>query len=415
MDASSHAIYTEILIFSFLIVLSGFFSSSEVVFFGVNKYILKLRKNKPIYSALLNLLSKPREVLLTILLGNEVVNILISSYGTKLFVEALGSKGAGLAVIFSSILIFIFGEVLPKNIVLPFTTRLASFYYIPFILIHRLMYPLRWLLTLPVNKLIEIIKVEEREKSAKEVFAELLELGISMGYFDKREVEPVERAIVLDDVTLKEIMTPKPDMFMLPEDLTLEEAFEEILQKKHSKIPLYSKSPDEVVGIVYVKDLIPTQENLKRKLGDFKREAIFVPEILSLKDLIREMRENRTQIVLVVGEHGELSGIVSLYDIMNYLFGDVRESWEGDILKVSKMTYIVNGWADVERVAKEIGFNLPEDYEYDTIGGFVMSMLSKVPQEGDYFIYDGFKFVVDKMEGNRIISLFITYKEEEKP
>lgn len=415
MDASSHAIFTEILIFSFLLFLSGFFSSSEVVFFGANRYILKLREKGRVYSALLSLLSKPREVLLTILLGNELVNILISSYGTTLFVKTFGSKGAGLAVIFSSSLIFIFGEVLPKNVVLPFATRLAPLYYIPFILVHKLMYPLRQLLTLPVNKLIEIIKVEEKEKSAREAFIELLEVGVSMGYFDKKEVEPVERAIALEDVIVKEIMTPKPDIFMLSEDITLEEALEEIIQRKHSKIPLYSKSPDQIVGILYVKDLIPTQNNLRKRLGDFKREALFVPELLSLKDLIKEMRENGAQIALVVGEHGELSGIVSLYDIMEYLFGDVRESWEEDILRVSKRAYIVSGWVDIERVAKEVGFSLPEDYEYDTIGGFVMTMLSKVPQEGDYFIYDGFKFVVDKMEGNRIISVFITSKEEEKP
>jgi len=414
MDASSHAIYTEVLILTFLLFLSGFFSASEVVFFGANPYLLKLKRRRRIYSALLRLLSKPREVLLTILIGNELVNILISSYGTKLFVDLFGSKGAGIAVLFSSTLIFLFGEVLPKNMVLPFTTRLAPIYYIPFVLLYKLMYPIRRVLSMPVNRLIEMIKVEEKEKEPREAFLELIEVGLSMGYFDRKEIEPVERAISLRDITVKEIMTPKPDIFMLWEELTLGEAIEEIIQKKHSKIPLYSKSPDHITGILYVKDIVPLYANLKRKLGELKREALFVPEILSIIDLIKEMRSKGTQIALVVGEHGELSGLVSVYDIMKYLFGDVQESWEEDIIKLSKNTYLVSGWVDVERVAKEIGFSLPEDYEYDTIGGFVMAMLSKVPEEGDEFVYDGFKFVVDKMEGNRIVSLFITQKEEEK-
>ncbi|MFN3976323.1 MAG: hemolysin family protein [Aquificaceae bacterium] len=414
MDASSHAIYTELLIFTFLLFLSGFFSSSEVVFFGANPYLLKLKRRRRIYSALMRLLSKPREVLLTILIGNEMVNILISSYGTKLFVDLLGSKGAGFAILFSSALIFFFGEVLPKNLVLPYTTKLAPIYYIPFILIYKLMYPVRRALSMPVNRLIEMIKVEEREKEPREAFFELMELGLSMGYFDRKEIEPVERAISLRDLTVKEIMTPKPDIFMLREDLTLEEALEELIKIKHSKIPLYSESPDHITGILYVKDIVPLHANLKRRLGDLKREALFVPEILSVVDLIKEMKGKGTQIALVVGEHGELSGLVSVYDVMKYLFGDVRESWEEDIVKLSKSTYLVSGWVDVERVAKEIGFSLPEDYEYDTIGGFVMAMLSKVPEEGDEFIYDGFKFVVDKMEGNRIVSLFITSKEEER-
>ncbi|MFN7064982.1 MAG: hemolysin family protein [Aquificaceae bacterium] len=410
MEGSSHAIYTEILIFTFLLLLSGFFSSSEVVFFGANRYLLKLRQNKRLYSALLVLLSKPREVLLTILFGNELVNILISSYSTKLFLETFGPKGAGMAVVFSSMLIFLFGEVLPKNIVLPFTTRLAPVYYLPFILVYRFMYPARRLLTMPLEKLIDMINVEEEEKETKESFAELLELGIAMGYFDTKGMEPVERSINLDELTVKEIMTPKPDMFVLSEDLTLEEVLEEIIKRKHSKIPLYSQSPDHIVGILYVKTAVPTKDNLRKKLSDFRRDALFVPELLSLKGLIREIREKGTQIALVVGEHGELSGLVSVQDIMRYLFGEVRESWEEDILKVSRDTYMVNGWADVERVAKEIGFSLPEDYEYDTIGGFVMTMLSRVPEEGDQFVYDGFKFVVDKMEGNRVVSVFI--KEE---
>ncbi|MEN3027887.1 MAG: hemolysin family protein [Aquificaceae bacterium] len=414
MDASSPAIYTEVLIFTFLLFMSGFFSSSEVVFFGANRYLLKLREKKKIYRALLNLLSKPGEVLLTILLGNELVNILISSYGTKLFVEFLGPKGAGFAVLFSSSLIFLFGEVLPKNVVLPFTTRLAPIYYLPFLFIHRLTEPLRLLLIMPVRRLTGVLEVGEKVKEPEEAFTELLEMGLSLGYFEGRDLEVVQRAIKLRETTVKEIMTPKPDIFMLPESLTLEEALEEIVQRKHSKIPLFSESHDQVTGILYVKDLTLSQESSKRRLWEFKREALFVPEILSITELVREMRSHGTQIAVVIGEHGELSGLVSVYDIMRYLFGDVPESWEEDIIRVSKDTYLVNGWVDVERVATKIGFNLPEDYEYDTIGGFVMAMLSKVPEEGDQFIHDGFKFVVDKMEGNRIVNIFVTLKEEER-
>ncbi len=414
MDGSSHVIYTEVLIFLFLLFMSGFFSSSEVVFFGANRYLLKLRERRSIYGALLKLLSKPREVLLTILLGNELVNILISSYGTKLFVDLMGPKGAGFAVIFSSVLIFIFGEVLPKNTVLPFTTRLAPIYYIPFVLIHGLMRPVRMVLIGPVSRLAGLVDVEEKSKNPGEVFMEILETGIALGYFDKKDMETVERAISLKDTTVKEIMTPRPDIFMLPEDSLLEEVLEEIIHKKHSKIPLFSKSPDNVIGILYIKDIVPLSKNLKRPLKDFKRPALFVPEILSITDLIREMRNQGTQTALVVGEHGEISGLVSTYDIMKYLFGDVPESWEEDIVKVSKDTYMVSGWVDVETVAKKIGFGLPEDYEYDTIGGFVMAKLSKVPEEGDEFFYDGFKFAVDKMEGNRIVNVFITAKSEEK-
>ncbi|MCS6876244.1 MAG: hemolysin family protein [Aquificaceae bacterium] len=414
MDASYYAIYTEVLIFTFLLFLSGFFSSSEVVFFGANRYLLLLREKKRVYSALSKMLSRPAEVLLTILLGNELVNILISSHGAKLFVELFGPKGTGFAVLFSSTLIFLFGEVLPKNVVLPFANKLAPIYYLPFIFIHRLTKPFRFVFIYPMKRLTGDEYASQRDKEPAEVFKELFDMGVSLGYFDRKDMECIERAFSLKETTVKEIMTPKPDMFMLPENITLEQALDEIILRKHSKIPLFSESHDHITGMLYVKDIVPSPENLKKELRDFKKEALFVPEILSITELIEELRSHKTQTAVVIGEHGELSGIVSTYDIMRYLFGDVPEGWEEDIVKVSRDTYMVSGWVDVERVASKVGFKLPEDYEYDTIGGFIMAMLSKVPEEGDQFTYDGFKFVVDKMEGNRIVNVFITAREEER-
>ncbi|RMH80026.1 MAG: HlyC/CorC family transporter [Acidobacteria bacterium] len=414
MDGSSHVIYTEVLIFFFLLFMSGFFSSSEVVFFGANRYILRLKSHRRIYASLLNLLSKPREVLLTILIGNELVNVLISSYGTKLFVDLFGSKGVGLAVVLSSLLIFVFGEVLPKNVVLHFTSKLAGIYYLPFLLVHGLLYPLRVVFLLPVSRLIGMLDVKDTEKAPSEQFLELFEMGLSYGYFDKTDRELLEKALYLEEVTVKEVMTPKPDIFMLSEDAILEDVIQSIIQNKHSKIPLYSESPDHVVGMINVKDLVPIRDNLKKPLKTFKREALFVPEILTLTELLKRMRAHKAQTALVVGEHGELSGLVSLHDILTFIFGRVPENWEEDITKVSRDTFMVSGWADIEGVAKRLGFYLPEDYEYDTVGGFVMAKLSKVPEEGDEFVYDGFKFIVNKMEGNRVVNVFITSLQEDR-
>ncbi|MFN3814460.1 MAG: transporter associated domain-containing protein, partial [Aquificaceae bacterium] len=141
---------------------------------------------------------------------------------------------------------------------------------------------------------------------------------------------------------------------------------------------------------------------------------LFVPEMLGVMSLLKEMRESSTQMAIVVGEHGEVVGLVTIHDIAEVVFGHVPETWEEDLVKISKGIYKVYGWADVEKVAKVVGFELPEEYEYDTVGGFVMANLSKVPEEGDEFEYNNFKFRVDKMEGNRIVSLFVMAQEEEK-
>lgn len=412
MEGSLGATYIDLLVLLFLLFMSGFFSSSEVVFFGASKYILRLRSKKNrLYSAILALLSKPQEILLTILLGNELVNVLISSFGTTLFIELFGSKGVGLAVVFSSLVIFVFGEVLPKNLVLPFTTKLVPFYYFPFSVVHRLMLPVRLVLSPMVGKLLSFIEVKE-EKTKQEKFLELFDIGLSLKYFDQKEEELIKRCLSLKETTVKEVMTPKPDLFMLEESLRLRDVIELIIEKRHSRIPLYAENPDHITGMLYVEDLVPFEENLEKSLKDFKRHALLVPEMMPITELIKKLRSSRSKVALVVGEYGELVGLVSLYDLMAYLFGKVPEEWEEELFKISKDTYMVSGWANIEDVAKRLGFSLPEDYEYDTVGGFVMANLSKVPQEGDEFYYEGYKFIVDKMEGNRILSVFVKLPKE---
>ncbi|RMH03809.1 MAG: HlyC/CorC family transporter, partial [Aquificota bacterium] len=353
-----------------------------------NRHLLRLkgRKNR-LYGSILRLVSKPHELLLTILVGNELVNVLISSFGTTLFVELLGSKGVGIAMLLSTLLIFVFGEVLPKNVVLPFTSRLVVLYYLPFSLIHRLMVPVRLALSPLVGSFLRVIEVRE-ERTKQEEFLELFDMGLSLGYFDQREEEVVKRVLSFKETTVKEVMTPKPDLFTLDEKAKLRDVVDLLLERKHSYIPLYSENPDNITGIVHVKDLVPFEENLDKSLLEFKREVLFVPEIMPLTELVKKFRSNKVKVALVVGEYGELAGLVSLYDLVSYTFGKVPEEWEEEILRVSRDMYVVSGWANIEDIAEKLGFSLPEDYEYDTVGGFVMANLSKVPQEGDEFYYE---------------------------
>ncbi len=403
MEPSSSAIYIDLLVFLFLLYLSGFFSSSEVVFFGANRYILKLKKGR-VYSVLNKLLEKKHQLLLSILIGNELVNVVLSSYSTKIFVDYFGSKGAGLAVILSSTLIFVFGEVLPKNIVYPFTTKLAPVYAIPFSLVHFVFWPVRFLL----NKLTKRILGDgmEKEASTKDSLMDILEMALNQKVFDHQDIVIAQKVLSLDSVLVKEIMVPKPDMFVLDEDLTVNESIDLILKKKHSRVPLYKENQDNITGILYVKDIVPLDLTRDKKLGELKKQALFVPEVQTLRDLLEELKSENKQMAIVVGEHGEVVGLITLYDILKFCFGTLPESWEGGIVRVSKDMYKIEAWVDVEEFSQELGISLPEEYEYDTVGGFVMSMLGHIPEEGDEFEYDGYKFKVQKMEGNRILYVY---------
>ncbi|MGC8852863.1 MAG: DUF21 domain-containing protein, partial [Hydrogenobacter sp.] len=179
MEGSSLVTFTELSILLFLLFLSGFFASSEVVFFGANRYLLRRYSSKKLYKLLNKLLSKPRELLLSILIGNEVVNVLISSYGTKLFVDTFGKKGATFSAFLMSFLIFLFGEVIPKNLVLPFTTRLSLFYAPIFYVFHTAFLPIRKLFFTQIERILNFFEMEGMEEKRKtdQVFWEIFEMG----------------------------------------------------------------------------------------------------------------------------------------------------------------------------------------------------------------------------------------------
>ncbi|WP_457599743.1 hemolysin family protein [Hydrogenivirga sp.] len=412
MEGSLTATYTDVLVFIFLLFASGFFASSEVVFFSVSKPLLMKYSKSRLYPVLMKLLTKPKEVLISILIGNELVNVFISSYGAKLFTQNFGKEGALISAVLMSFLIFIFGETLPKNAVLPLADRLSLIYAPIFYVFHVLIMPLRVLLLFPIQRLLKKLGVESKEESfelSEDKLLGILELGIEAGEFSEDEREMVEKVFEMDEVLVREIMTPRPDIFALKEDLTVGEAVDDIKRRGHSRIPLYKERLDDVNGVVHVKDLLPINRNRERKLAEFKRDVIFVPEVMTVGSLLQELRKERTQIAIVVDEHGAVSGLVTMYDILRWLVGEVPEEWEeeDEVKKLSSDMYRIEGSADIEEVAERLGFELPEEYDYDTVSGFVMANLEKVPEKGDEFEYDGFKFIVGEVDKNRVKEVIV--------
>ncbi len=421
MEDPLTAIYTDLLVFAFLLFASGFFASSEVVFFSVSKPFLMKHSKSRLYKLLMRLLSKPKEVLISILIGNELVNVFISSYGAKLFTQSLGKEGALISAVVMSFLIFIFGETLPKNAVLPIADRLSLIYAPFFYIFHTLISPIRWFILLPLQGLLRKLGVESKEESyelSEDRLLGILELGIEAGEFSEGEKEMIEKVFEMDEALVREIMTPRPDIFALREDLKVGEVIDEIKERGHSRIPVYREKLDDISGVVHVKDLLPVNVNNGKKLAEFKRSALLVPEIMTVGSLLQELKKAKTQMAIVVDEHGAVSGLVTMYDILRWLIGEVPEEWEEEkeIEKISYDMFRIDGSADIEEVAEFLGFELPEDYDYDTVGGFVMSNLEKIPEKGDEFVYDGFKFIVGDVEKNRVKEVIVKVlkREEEK-
>ena len=412
MEDPSGAIYTNLLVFIFLLFASGFFASAEVVFFTVSKPVLLKYSKRKFYKLLMKLLSRPKELIISILIGNEIVNVFISSYGAKLFTESFGREGALLSAFVMTFLIFIFGETLPKNVVLPITERLSLIYSPIFFIFHTLIAPVRWFFLVPLQGILRKLGVEtqeERFELSEEKLLGILELGIESGEFSEEEKRVVERVFEMDRVLVKEVMTPRPDVLALPEDMKVRDAIEIIREKGHSRIPLYRDKMDDITGVVYVKDLLPLEKSKDRELSQLRREALLVPEVMTLSSLLQEMKKAKTQIAVVVDEHGAVAGVITMYDVLRWLIGEVPEEWEEEeeIEKISTNMYRISGSADIEEVAQELGFELPEEYDYDTMSGFVMANLEKVPQKGDEFEYGGLKFIVGEVEKNRVREVMV--------
>ncbi len=419
MEESSTAIYTDVLVFLFLLFASGFFASSEVVFFSVSKPLLMKFSNSRFYKILMYLLSKPKEVLISILIGNEIVNIFISSYGTKLFVETFGQKGAFLSVILSSALIFLFGETIPKNVVLPIADRLAILYAPVFYVFHLLITPIRFILILPVQGLLRKMGIEVKEEAYKlteDKLLGLIEEGLESGEFDIQEKVMVERVLELDKVLVKEIMTPRPYIFALPEDKKVGEVIQLIKEKAHSKIPVYKDVLDNLTGVIHVKELLPVQLNKERKLKEFAKEPFVIPEVMTLAKFLNELRKTKVKLAVVVDEHGVVSGVITLYDVLKWIVGDIPEEYEEEktLEKISSDTYKVGGSVNIDELARRLGIELPEEYEYDTVSGFIMANLGRVPKKGDEFVFDGYKFIVNEVEKNKVKEVIVVKLQEEK-
>ncbi|NPB07076.1 MAG: HlyC/CorC family transporter [Aquificae bacterium] len=419
MTELSSVTYTDFLVFVFLLFASGFFASSEVVFFSVSKPVLMKFSKSKVYPILMYLISKPKEVLISILIGNELVNVLIASYGTKVFTELFGQKGAFLSAFVVSTLIFIFGETIPKNVVLPVADRLSLIYAPVFYLFHVLITPIRVVVLWPSKLILKRFGIEFKEEVfvlSEEKLLSLLEQGIETGEFTHEEKEMIEKALKLDEVLVREIMTPRPKIFALPEDRKVKEAVKEIKRARHTKLPVYRETLDNATGVVFVKDLLPVQQNAERLLKEFAREPFVVPEVMTVLRLLVEMKKRRAQMALVVDEHGLLTGLVTHYDVLKWMAGEVTQEREEEreVEKISADTYRVGGSVDIEELAEKIGLELPEEYEYDTVSGFVMANLEKVPQKGDEFEFQGFKFVVSETDRNTVKEVMVVKLEEKE-
>jgi putative hemolysin len=404
--------------FLLLLGLSSVFAASETALFSLTRiHSEKLRQQKTRTAELiLSQLKEPPRLLITILMANEIVNISAETLGISLAIELWGEWGKYLSIAFLTPVMVILTDIAPKTIALSVPESLSKAFVWPVDLAARLLFPMRWMVT-GIAEAMSGIFGGRHPSSGKDIrtdeFRALVRVGEREGVLDSSERELIHNVFTFGNRTVGDVMTPRMEIFSLPVSLDPVKLLEEVRQNRFSRVPIYRDEKDDVVGILYAKDLIGlslSQEQLKR--GDWKIEKIlrrpfFVPLQMRLDLLLTEFRRQKVHLALVVDEYGGIAGLVTMEDILEELFGEIRDEFdikEEYVREVSPDVFEVSGimpWREFKEWGKISG----EDEENGTIGGWITERMGRIPNEGEGIQQNGWKISVAKLHGGKIEGL----------
>jgi putative hemolysin len=412
------SILLRILLLAVLLVFSAFFSACEASFFSLTSYQLKELKEKKGRWGLVanNLLEKPRELLITIYIGNELVNIGVSVITTSIFITQFGNFGVGIAIGVGTFLLLVFGEIIPKTLSLqhPQTYAISAAY--PLRLFASIVQPIQLLLTLIAEKFISFIGITFSKDKITAItddeFRTMVQVGEGEGVIDSEESELIHNVIKFGETTAAEIMTPKIDMFTLSIDDKLEDILPKIIKNFYARVPVFDSNGESFAGILFTKDLnklkhlSPEKFSLKSVLRPF----LSIPQTKKIKELLQEFKKRKRHMAAVFDEYGTICGLVTLEDILEELVGEIDSEMrleENPLTQVSDNNFALLATYPVGEFNEHFGTQLPEE-EFDTIGGFVFGLFGRIPRSGEAIAYENFKFMVEKMKGSRILNLQLT-------
>ncbi|RBI63097.1 DNA-binding protein [halophilic archaeon] len=405
-----------------LIGLSAFFSSSEIAMFSLAKHRVDalVEDEVPGAKTVAALKDDPHRLLVTILVGNNIVNIAMSSIATGLLALYL-NQGQAVAVATFGItaLVLLFGESAPKSYAVENTESWALRIGKPLKYSEYLLLPLVVLfdrLTRIVNRVTGGRSAIETSYVTRDEIQDMIETGEREGVIEEDEREMLQRIFRFNNTIAKEVMTPRLDMTAVPKDASIQKAIETLVQSGHERVPVYEGSLDNVIGVIHIRDLVREQQYGEASgfdLDDVIQPTLHVPESKNVDELLTEMRENRMQMVIVIDEFGTTEGLVTMEDMVEEIVGDILEGEEEEPIEyVDEDTIIVRGELNIDEVNEALDIELPEGEEFETIAGFIFNRAGRLVEEGENIDYDGTRLHVEQVENTRIMKARITRLEE---
>ena len=406
---------SSILILVLLITMSAYFSATETAYSSLNKIKLKSIANKGNKKAklALELSEKYDSVISTILIGNNIVNIATASLATVLFTKLLGGSGVTVSTIVMTILILIFGEISPKSIAkdIPESFAIVSAPLLNAFCI--ILKPVNNLFCLWKKVISKVFKIQKHSGITEDEILTIAEEAENEGGINPQQLEIIKSAIELNDQEVIEAFTPRVDMVAIKDSCSKEELLNLFIESGFSRIPVYHDNIDNVIGIINEKDLINIVVNNKNEeISSIIKPLNVIQPHMKLSQLLKVLQNNKSHMALIADEYGGTMGIITLEDILEELVGEIWDEHDkvvNDIEKIAEDEYIVRGNANIEKVLEE--FDLEEEFEVNSVNGWVMQQFGKIPKVGESFEYKNLKIVVQKATKRCVLEIRITVNE----
>jgi len=399
----------QLFLLAVLLVLSGFFSSSETALMSISKTRIRhiAKGEEGTFLLIQKMKDDPHRLLSTILIGNNVVNVGAASLATSVTIELIPNHAVGVATGIMTFLVLVFGEVLPKSVATRNNLAVARI----------TIYPIYWLSILcqPIIYILNFIpkitgKIKQTPAATEAELRTFVEVVEEEGEIKEEERELIDNIFEFDDTSASEIMTPRTDMFVIRADEDLD--LESIVASGFTRIPVIEEDLDHVVGIINVKDILHHQATSDSPIDirDIMREAYFVPENKKLDTLLQYFKEGRQHMAIVVDEHGGVSGLITLEDSLEEIVGEISDETDKDdphILSTKESEWIVLGKSEIDEVNDALGVDIVDSKEYDTFSGYILDRIGRIPEESEELIINSLSLTIEEMEGNRISKIIV--------
>ena len=405
-----------------LVGLSAFFSSSEIAMFSLPQHRIEslVEDGIPGAETVRALKSDPHRLLITILVGNNIVNIAMSSLSTGLLVYLGFGQGQAVAAATFGItaLVLLFGESAPKSYAVENTESWALRIARPLKLSEYVLLPLVVLfdhLTRLVNQITGGRSAIESSYVTRDEIQNIIETGEREGVIEEEEREMLDRIFRFNNTIAKEVMTPRLDVTAVSKGSTVEEAIQRCIHADHERIPVYDGNLDNIVGIISVRDLVRelNYSEGEPSLARVVKPTLHVPESKNADELLEEMQDNRLQMVIVIDEFGTTEGIITLEDMVEEIVGDILEGDEPEPIEfLDENVASVQGEVNIDEVNEMLGIDLPEGEEFETLAGFVFNRAGRLVEEGEEIEFDGVRIRIEQVDNTRIMKARVTVLSE---